>query len=97
MDFLGPRRGKFDLIIPVPPSTQRAIQPVLVIATGIGKALGVPVVSCVTTTRPTTQLKGVTDPEERKALLEGLYAVDKAETPESISCYSTTCSVLGPP
>jgi predicted amidophosphoribosyltransferase len=80
VDFLGPRRSKFDLIIPVPPSTQRAIQPVLVLAIGIGKALSVPVVSCITTTRPTTQLKGVTDPEERKALLDGLYAVDKAET-----------------
>ena len=39
-----------------------------------------PVLSCITTTRPTTQLKGVTDPEERKALLDGLYAVDKVET-----------------
>jgi predicted amidophosphoribosyltransferase len=26
--------------------------------------------------RPTTQLKGVTDPEKRKELVEGLYAVD---------------------
>lgn len=78
--FLSPRRSKFNLIIPVPPSTQRAIQPVLVLATGIGKALGVPVVSCVSTTRPTSQLKSVTDPEERKALLDGLYAVDGTKT-----------------
>ena len=80
VDFLGQHLSKFDVIIPVPPSTERAIQPVLVLATGIGNALGVPVLSCVTTTRPTTQLKGVTDQTERKALLDGLYAVDRAYT-----------------
>jgi hypothetical protein len=45
--FLNPHRGKFDLMIPVPPSTQRAVQPVLVLATGIGGAVGLPVASCV--------------------------------------------------
>lgn len=78
--FLNPHRGKFDLIIPVPPSAQRAVQPVLVLATGIGGAVGLPVTSCVTTTRPTTQLKGVTDPDQRKALLDGLYTVDQSQT-----------------
>jgi competence protein ComFC len=79
-NFLSPHRGNFDLIIPVPPSAQRAIQPVLVLASGIGDATGLPVVSCVTTTRPTTQLKEVTDPDQRKALLDGLYAVDQSQT-----------------
>jgi competence protein ComFC len=79
-NFLSPHRSKFDLIIPVPPSTQRAVQPVLVLAAGIGGATGLPVVSCVTTTRPTTQLKEVTDPDQRKALLDGLYAVDQSQT-----------------
>jgi len=78
--FLAPRRHKFDLIIPVPPSTQRAIQPVLVLAEGIGVAVGLPVISCISTTRPTTQLKDVTTPDERKALLDGLYAVDHLQT-----------------
>jgi predicted amidophosphoribosyltransferase len=63
----------------VPPSAQRAVQPVLVLADGIGAATGLPVISCVTTTRPTTQLKGVTDPAQRKALLEGLYTVDQSQ------------------
>ena len=79
-DFLAPRRNNFELIIPVPASTERAIQPVLVLATGIGEALRVPVNPCVTPTRPTTQLKSVTDPNERKVLLHDLYTVEKAQT-----------------
>jgi predicted amidophosphoribosyltransferase len=78
--FLMPHRAKVDLIIPVPPSTARAVQPVIVMANGIGAAIGVPVVQCIKTTRATTQLKGVTDPDERKELLNGLYAVDAAYT-----------------
>lgn len=74
--FLRPHRAKFDVLIPVPPSTVRAIQPVLVLANGIGTAIGLPVIDCVTATRPTTQLKAVTDPGKRKELVDGLYAVD---------------------
>lgn len=73
-------RNKFDLIIPVPPSGKRPLQPVIVLARGIGKKLGLPVVECVTTTRPATQLKGVKDSEKRKELLDGLYAVDRTYT-----------------
>lgn len=69
-------RSKFDLLIPVPPSTVRALQPVILLAEGIGAAADLPVVNCITTTRGTTQLKGVTDPAQRKELLDGLYAVD---------------------
>jgi competence protein ComFC len=65
-NFLAAHRDKFDCIVPVPPSHHRALQPVIVLAEGIGAALGVPVLSCITTTRPTSQLKNVTDPEERK-------------------------------
>ena len=64
-NFLAQYRDKFDCIVPVPPSHQRALQPVIVLAQGIGAALGVPVLSCITTTRSTSQLKNVTDPEER--------------------------------
>nr|WP_199188494.1 ComF family protein [Haliangium sp. UPWRP_2] len=74
--FLAPHRQKFDLLIPVPPSTPRAVQPVLVLADAIGAAIGLPVSNCIRTTRSTTQLKGVTEPEERRKLLDGLYAVD---------------------
>jgi len=74
--FLRPHRAKFDLMIPVPPSTPRAVQPVLILARGIGEAVDLPVFEGVTTTRATAQLKGVTDPAKRKELVDGLYAVD---------------------
>jgi competence protein ComFC len=79
-NFLAAHRDKFDSIVPVPPSHQRPLQPVIVLAEGIGAALGVPVLSCITTTRPTTQLKNVTDPEERKKQVDGLYQVDATQT-----------------
>ncbi len=79
-DFLAEHRKKIDIIVPVPPSTQRAVQPVIILAEGIGKALNIRVVSCITTTRPTSQLKNITDPEERKKHIEGLYAVDRMQT-----------------
>lgn len=71
---------KFDFIIPVPPSTPRAVQPVLVLANGIGAAVGLPVVSCVSTTRTTSQLKAISDPEQRRVALAGLHAVDASMT-----------------
>lgn len=80
VSFLTPYLANFDLIVPVPPSSQRAVQPVLVLADGIGQALGKPVDSCIGTTRATTQLKGVTDPVQRQALVAGLYAVDPNRT-----------------
>lgn len=78
--YLRPHRAKFDLIIPVPPSSARAVQPVILLANGIGTALNLPVVNCVTTTRATSQLKGVTDPAQRQELVKGLYAVNGAYT-----------------
>ena len=74
--FLEPHSHKFDRIIPVPPSTVRAVQPVIILATGIGDALGVPVIDCITMTRTATQLKDVTDPDRRRELLDGLHEVD---------------------
>ena len=79
-DYLSHHRDKFDAIVPVPPSHQRAVQPVIILAEGIGKALRVPVLSCISTTRPTDQLKNITDPDERKKHVDGLYAVDADQT-----------------
>lgn len=78
--FLQPHRSKIDILIPVPPSTERAMQPVMLLAQGIGAALGLPVVECVTTTRPPSQLKNEADPEKRRALIAGLYAAEPAST-----------------
>lgn len=79
-DFLGRHLDKFEVIVPVPPSQSRTVQPVAILAQGIGQALGVPVLSCVTTTRPTSQLKNVADPDERQEQVTGLYAVDETQT-----------------
>jgi predicted amidophosphoribosyltransferase len=80
VEFVRPSRTKFDLIVPVPPSGTRAVQPVILLAKGIGDALGLPVAECLSTTRPPTQLKGVIDRDKRKELLAGLYAVDAKHT-----------------
>ena len=78
--YLEPHSQKFDRIIPVPPSTIRAVQPVIILANGIGNALGVPVVDCIATTREATQLKGIIDPDRRRELLDGLHEVDPIHT-----------------
>lgn len=78
--FLKPYRPKFDVIIPVPPSKPRALQPVILLAQGIGAAVGLPVINCVGTTRAPAQLKGVENPSLRAQLLNGLYAVDARHT-----------------
>ena len=78
--FLKPLRSKFNLIVPVPPSGTRSVQPVIVLARGIGEAVNLPVAECITTTRSAIQLKGVMDREKRKELLDGLYAVDRTCT-----------------
>jgi predicted amidophosphoribosyltransferase len=77
VDFLRPHRAKFDVLVPVPPSAERTLQPVIFLAEGIGAALGLPVANCVTTTRPAFQLKSVVDPERRQELVAGLYAVER--------------------
>ena len=78
--FLAPHRDKIDVIVPVPPSGERAVQPVITLASGVGAKLGIPVANCITTTRPTTALKVVLDPDKRKELLHGLYTVDATQT-----------------
>jgi len=73
-------QNKFDVLVPVPPSGNRRVQPVLILAKSIGEALNLPVADCVSTTRSTKQLKGVMDSEKRKELLEGLYTVESKHT-----------------
>ena len=69
-----------DVIVPVPPSTMRSIQPVHVLASALGQKLGIPVAHCLTTTRDPSPLKNVNDLDERMRLLAGLYAVDASAT-----------------
>ncbi len=69
-----------DILVPVPPSTQRAVQPVLVLAKAISQRLGIPLADCVMRTRDIPQLKNVFDLDERTKLLEGLHTVDRSIT-----------------
>ena len=69
-----------DIIVPVPPSGLRAVQPVILLAQGISTELGIPLAQCVTKMRDTPQLKNIYDLDERLAVLDGVHAVDVAAT-----------------
>ncbi|HXZ01026.1 MAG TPA: hypothetical protein VEI03_13575 [Stellaceae bacterium] len=66
----------FDIIVPVPPSTQRKIQPVMLIAEALGHALNKPVKNCVMHRREASPLKNVRGYDERIQLLDGLHSVE---------------------
>jgi competence protein ComFC len=68
------------VIVPVPASTRRTIQPVIVLANALAQRLRIPVANCLTTTRDPLPLKNVSDLDERTRLLAGLYAVDPSAT-----------------
>ncbi|WP_257294222.1 ComF family protein [Endozoicomonas sp. YOMI1] len=64
-------------IISVPPSFSRELQPVQEIAKKISEALGIPHdLDYLIKTRPTDQLKGVTDQAEREKIIAGAFKVD---------------------
>ncbi len=78
--YLDTRRSRFDLIVPVPPSKARVVQPVLLLAKRIAKELDVEMADCIETTRSPQELKSVSNPEERRALVKGLYTVNSKIT-----------------
>jgi len=65
----------FDVIVPVPSSTKRAVQPVNEIAKALGKSRGVDVVVGYLSKEQGPALKNVDSPEERAALLEDAITV----------------------
>jgi len=69
-----------DMLVPVPPSTRRSVQPVLVLANAISQRLGVHLADCIRRARDIPQLKNVFDLDERAKLLGGLHAVDMSVT-----------------
>ena len=52
----------------------------ILLATGIGAAVRLPVIECVTVTRSAMPLKGVMEREKRAELLAGLHKVDSSQT-----------------
>ena len=72
--------ARIDLVIPVLPSTSRAIQPVEVLAAEVAKRLKKPVLTnAVHKTRETSALKNIHDPEQRREALVGVFAVDQGQ------------------
>jgi predicted amidophosphoribosyltransferase len=65
-----------DIIVPVPPSTARVMQPLMLLAEGLSKQLKIPLVECVKKTRESPQLKNIYDLDERLKALEGAHVVD---------------------
>lgn len=78
VEALTPSRDKIDIIVPVPPSTHRAVQPVSLLASGISAKLNIPVVNAIQKIKDTPQLKNVYDLDERIKLLEGAFKVDSS-------------------
>jgi len=77
--FLSDWRPGVDVIVPVPPSTERTLQPVTVLVEELGRRLDIATIKCIKKVRDTPQLKNVTDFDERLHLLEGLHEVDPSE------------------
>jgi competence protein ComFC len=78
--FIHAWKPKFDILVPVPPSNQRNVQPVKLLANAIGRKIGVPVIECVSRILDVPQLKDVTDLDERVKLLEGAHNIEAVAT-----------------
>jgi predicted amidophosphoribosyltransferase len=71
--------SRIDIIVPMPASTARAVQPVAEVARAFGKKLKKPVVvDAIKKTRETPGLKGIQDAEERRELLDGAFKAAQA-------------------
>lgn len=71
--------SRIDLIVPMPASTARAVQPVAEVAKAPGKKLKKPaVVDALRKTRETPGLKGIHDADERRELLDGAFTAAQA-------------------
>jgi predicted amidophosphoribosyltransferase len=78
--FMKSWKPPIEMIVAVPPSNERNLQPVLLLAKELSRRLGLPLIDCVKKLRKTPQPKNVTDFDERIRLLEGLFKVDKSAT-----------------
>jgi predicted amidophosphoribosyltransferase len=67
-----------DVIVPVPPSRARDMQPVTILGDALGKRLSLPfAVGCVEKARENPEIKNIYDYDERMRLLAGAYTVDR--------------------
>lgn len=69
-----------DVIVPIPPSkTNRAIQPVIVVAKGISTSLKIPYAEPLVKTKSTPELKNVFDYKKRSELLKDAFEIRGSE------------------
>lgn len=77
---LASAKGKFDLVLPIPPSNPTRTVTQLV-AAGLASSLAAATsTTALTKVRATDELKSVTDVEKRKELLAGVFAADARQT-----------------
>ncbi|MFP5284521.1 MAG: ComF family protein [Thermoanaerobaculia bacterium] len=69
---------KFSMIVPVPPTAVRRVQPVFQVADGLGARLQVPVKRIEKSSQNREQLKNVYGFDERRRLLEGAFVVSRS-------------------
>lgn len=87
VEFIKSRGWNIDIIVPVPATTARKEQPVL-LAEAIGGIIAVPVsLSTIVKVKDLPPLKNVTDYKQRIELLTGAYKVFVQEVIEQRSCY----------
>jgi competence protein ComFC len=67
----------FSMIVPVPPTAMRRVQPVIQVADGLGARLQVQVKKIEKSSQNHEQLKNVYDFDERRRLLEGAFVVSR--------------------
>lgn len=76
---LSTAKGKFDLVVPIPPSNPRRTV-TSQIATGLAPCLGAAVsLNALTKVRATDELKSVADPERRRELLADAFSADRSQ------------------
>lgn len=78
---------RIDVILPVPPSTHRQVQPVMQVAAAIAKKLRKAIPgNAIQKTKETPSLKNIHDPEERRELLDGAFEIDRNQVRGKGSC-----------
>ncbi len=72
--------SRIDLVVPMPASTIRNVQPVVEVAKMLGSLLKrATVTNAIRKIRDTPGLKEIQDPEERRELLDGAFEVDASQ------------------
>jgi competence protein ComFC len=78
-DFVRGKAWPIDLILPLPPSRMRVVQPVAAIAEAVANRLGVAYsTEALRKTRETPELKSMAELEARMVALSGAFAADPA-------------------